>query len=111
MFSWWSLPFDQLGNRVGTANFGQRGIVPIAYALFALALGTLAGGVLRRTLPAMATTLAGFFLVRFAFQLAVRPHLLTTVTATLPNTVFGQRDATGATSGRWIVSSTTVARA
>ena len=24
VFSWWSLPFDQLGNRIGTANFGQR---------------------------------------------------------------------------------------
>ena len=108
VFSWWSLPFDQLGNRIGTANFGQRGVVPIAYALFALALGTFAGGVLRRTLPAIATTLMGFFVVRFAFQLAVRPHLLATVTATLPNNVFGQRDGNGATSGGWILSSKTV---
>ena len=108
VFSWWSLPFDQLGNRIGTANFGQRGIVPIAYTLFALALGTFAGGVLRRTLPAIATTLMGFFVVRFAFQLAVRPHLLATVTANLPNNVFGQRDGNGATSGGWILSSKTV---
>ena len=108
VFSWWSLPFDQLGNRIGTANFAQRGIVPIAYALFALALGTLAGGVLRRTLPAMAATLAGFFVVRFTFQLAIRPHLLATVTANLPNNVFGQRDGNGATSGGWILSSKTV---
>ena len=111
VFSWWSGPFDQVGNRIGTANFGQRGVVPIAYALFALALGTLAGGVLRRTLPAIVATLAGFFVVRFAFQLAVRPRLLSTVTATLPNNVFGQRDGNGATSGGWILSSTTVDRA
>ena len=41
LFTWWSLPLDAHGNRIGTANFGQRGIAPIAYALFALALGAL----------------------------------------------------------------------
>lgn len=107
-FSWWSLPLDRLGNRIGTANFGQRGMVPLAYTVFALALGTFAGAVLRRTLPAMAAALAGFFVTRFAFQLVVRPHLLSTVTATLPNNVFGQRDGSGSTNGGWILSSKTV---
>ena len=54
LFTWWSLPLDAHGNRIGTANFGQRGIAPIAYALFALALGALVGAIMRRTLPAMA---------------------------------------------------------
>ena len=36
LFTWWSLPLDHFGNRIGTANFGQRGIAPVAYALFAL---------------------------------------------------------------------------
>ncbi len=107
IFTWWSIPLDHFGNRIGTATFGQRGIVPIAYALFALALGTLAGAILRRTLPAMAVTLVGFLTARYVFQVAVRPHLLTTVTATLPNNLFGQRDNSGATNGGWVLSSKT----
>jgi hypothetical protein len=26
VFTWWSVPLDELGSRLGTANFGQRGI-------------------------------------------------------------------------------------
>ena len=84
LFTWWSLPFDRFGNRIGTANFGQRGIAPIAYAVFASRLGTLAGAVLRRTLPAMAATLVGFFVVRFGFQTWVRSHLIGVDTVTVP---------------------------
>ena len=107
VFTWWSAPFDAVGNRIGTANFGQRGIVPVAYAVFALALGVLAGTVLRRTLPAMAVTLAGFLVTRFAFQWAIRPHLITAETATLPNDLFGPQ-AAGPEGGGWILSSKTV---
>ena len=108
VFTWWSLPLDHFGNRIGTANFGQRGIVPIAYALFALALGTFAGTVLRRLLPAMAVTVVGFILVRFCFQLFVRPNILDPVTRTLPNNLFGQREGSGVGSGGWIMSTHTV---
>jgi hypothetical protein len=93
LFTWWSLPMDRVGNRIGTANFGQRGFVPVAYALFALALGTFLGLVLRKTLPAMAATLAGFFVVRFGVQL-LRPHLLDPVQVNVP--LFGE------TRGAWI---------
>jgi hypothetical protein len=105
-FTWWSLPFDAAGNRIGTANFGQRGIAPVAYTLFALALGTLAGAMIRRTLPAMAASAAGFFAVRYTFQLAIRPRLLDPSTVTLPTNIFGQRE--NASGGGWIVSTTTV---
>jgi hypothetical protein len=73
----------------------------MAYALFALALGTLVGMVLRRTLPAMASTLAGFFVARFAFQQFVRPHLLGVMTVQIPNNLFGQRESS---PGGWILS-------
>ena len=69
-FTTWATPIDDVGNRIGTANFGQRGIVPISYALFALTLGTLLGLVIRRTLPAMAATVVTFIAVRMAFQQA-----------------------------------------
>jgi hypothetical protein len=109
VFTWWSAPLDEFGNRLGTADFGQRGIVPVAYALFALALGTLAGAALRRTLPAMAATLLGFFVVRYAFQLLVRGQLVGPVTTTLPTNLFGEREGLlSPTYGGWIVSSRTV---
>jgi ABC-type transport system involved in multi-copper enzyme maturation permease subunit len=112
VFTWWSLPFDEFGNRVGTANFGQRGVAPVAYGLFALSLGALAGAVLRRTLPAMAVTLVGFFVLRFGYQLFVRPTLLLNpVTTTLPTNLFGQRQGQAASAGGWILSSQTVDRA
>lgn len=104
-FTWWSLPFDRLGNRVGTANFGQRGIAPIAYALFALALGTLLGLITRRTLPAMAATLVGFFMTRFAFQLLVRPRILAPMTVLRPTTLFGPTGDQSTADGAWVLSS------
>lgn len=103
-FTWWSVPLDQFGNRVGTANFGQRGVAPVAYALFALALGTLMGAIIRRTLPAMAATLAGFFVVRFTFQWVVRPRLRAPVIASRPSNEFGVQDGSSALNG-WVLSS------
>lgn len=108
VFTWWSRPFDATGNRIGTANFGQRGVAPIAYAVFALSLGALVGVVVRRTLPAMAVTLVGFFTVRFSFQLFVRPGLADTVTLTRPLTMFGSPGGDVPSSGAWVVSRSTV---
>jgi hypothetical protein len=107
-FTWWSLPLDDVGNRLGTANFGQRGIVPVAYTLFALALGTFAGALLRRTLPAMAASIVGFAVVRYGFQEWIRTHLAATVSATAPSNAFGH--AVGSTAGNgWVISRRTIA--
>jgi hypothetical protein len=54
--------------------------VVFAYVLFAVALGAAVGAALRRTLPAMAVTLAIFIAVRVAFVELARPHLLPMVT-------------------------------
>jgi hypothetical protein len=99
-FTWWSGPIDATGNRIGTANFGQRGIVPIGYALFALALGTLVGMIVRRTLPAMAATLVGFFAVRLLVQQFVRVHLVAAVE--LRTETFAARRV-----GGWVLGSRT----
>ncbi len=56
--------------------FSERGIVPIGYAAFAFALGVTAGLLIRRTVPAMAVTLAVFAAVVSGFALRVRFHLL-----------------------------------
>ncbi len=108
LFTWWSLPIDAHGNRIGTANFGQRGIAPVAYAVFALALGTFVGTVVRRTLPAMAITAVAFFVARYTFQLAVRPHLAGTVELPRGLSMFGPGANDPASAGAWVVSSKTV---
>ena len=73
--TWWAHPLD----RVRMDQYGffdQRGVVPVAYAAFAVALGITCGMLLRRTVPAMAATLAAFVAVRLGFTYDVRPHLL-----------------------------------
>ena len=80
--TWWYRVLDPL-----TANqyavFDERNIAPIGYAVFAFATGALIGAIIRRTLPAMATTLAVFIAARVAVTLWVRPHLLSPVHKTM----------------------------
>jgi hypothetical protein len=52
----------------------------VAYSVFALALGIAAGALLRRTLPAMIVTLAGFIAVRTTIALVLRSHYMSAVT-------------------------------
>jgi hypothetical protein len=53
-----------VGNRFRGGWFDVQGVVPAAYMLFALALGTCVGAVWRRSIPAMATTIVGYAAVR-----------------------------------------------
>jgi hypothetical protein len=101
-------------------SFGMRGIVPIGYAVFALVLGTLIGLIIRRSVPAMALTLAVYVLVQVAVPIWVRPHLVAPVTATVeisektidsissdaggPFTITTQTSSPGA----WVVTNQTV---
>jgi hypothetical protein len=95
--TWWAGPIDDAiasgqaadgifnPSRVSPWMFVARGIAPIGYAAFALALGVTAGLVLRRTVPAMAVTLAVFVAVQIAVPM-VRANLgpaelTTTITA------------------------------
>jgi hypothetical protein len=55
--------------------YGARGIVPIGYALFAFALGVTLGMLIRRTVPAMAATLAIYIAAVVSMPLWVRAHL------------------------------------
>lgn len=83
MLTWWFRPIDLVSmNRLTPAVFGERGIAPVGYAAFAFMLGLTAGVLMRRTLPAMAVTLAAFAAVRLAITYWVRPHLLTPVHVT-----------------------------
>ena len=88
ILGWWASPIDHAAAIASTGGyegrffpvvFGARGIVPVGYAAFAFTLGVLVGLLVRRTIPAMAVTLAVVAAVQIAFPLAVRPHLITPV--------------------------------
>ncbi len=84
--TWWSDPLDKsaVGELALMAPlvFGARGIVPMGYAAFAFVLGVTVGMLVRRTLPAMALTLALFTVIQLAMPTLVRPHLMAPVTGT-----------------------------
>jgi ABC-type transport system involved in multi-copper enzyme maturation permease subunit len=73
MATWWARPFDHLNNSPFSV-FDTRDIAPLGYALFAVTLGVVIGLLVRRTVPAMALTLAAFAGVRILFTDYVRPH-------------------------------------
>jgi len=89
--TWWTKPIDGaqssshggLASRMTPISFAMRGIVPVGYAVFAVVLGTLIGIVVRRSVPAMALTLAVYAFVQVAVPLWVRPHLLPATTSTI----------------------------
>lgn len=72
---WWRGSFDQLDGRLSPIGFDFEGIVPFAYMAFALALGIAAGVLLRRAIPAMAVTLAGYLAVRLPMDSWARAYL------------------------------------
>ena len=79
--TWWSGPDNALNADAFQVNrFDITGIVPVGYAVFAMALGICAGTLLRRTLPALAVTLAGFAGLRALTALWLRLHYVTPVT-------------------------------
>jgi hypothetical protein len=70
-------------------SFDQRDIVPVGYAAFAFALGVALGVLMRRTLPAMLSTLVIFIGVRLAVTYWVRPHLIAPLVEVRPVDVAG----------------------
>jgi len=81
--TWWYRALDHVeANQYGV--FDRRSVVPIGYALFAFAVGALAGAVVRRTVPAMAVTLAVYVFVRVGVALWVRPHLFSPLHKSIP---------------------------
>jgi hypothetical protein len=88
LVSWWFAPLDAVNlNRIDPSVFTVRGVVAIGYGGFAFALGVTAGVLVRRTMPAMASTLLGFVGARIAVTLWVRPHLLASRHVLLPLTL------------------------
>jgi hypothetical protein len=79
--TWWSGPTNAItAGAFDPGQFDTQGIVPIGYAVFAMALGIAAGTVARRTLPAIAVTLGGFIALRLVISDLLRPHYIAAVT-------------------------------
>ena len=87
MYAWWADPIGKAidlggstslfsGDRFSSLAFATHGITPLGYAAFAFTLGTAAGALIRRTVPAMAVTLVIFAAAQVAMPLWVRPHLI-----------------------------------
>jgi len=101
LMTWWARPLDAInGNRFDALTFATRDIVPLGYAAFAFALGTLAGLILRRTIPAMAVTLAVFIGIQILVPTAIRPNLLSSTTVTFPVNQATASQANGVYMGR-----------
>jgi ABC-2 family transporter protein len=98
--TWWARPLDgvqgsqhgSLPARLTPISFAMRGVVPIGYAVFAVLLGTLIGLLVRRSVPAMALTLAIYVVLQVVVPLWVRPHL---VPPTSTSTVISRENLDG----------------
>jgi hypothetical protein len=98
LVTWWAAPIDQADRLAGSGQrvtfnavgrftpvlFGVRGVTPVGYAALAFILGVTAGVLIRRTLAAMAASLAVFAGVQVAMALWVRAHLITPLRSITP---------------------------
>ena len=94
LMTWWAGPLDDAVLKGYTDNspfsvprlspdiFGARGVVPIGMAVLALAVGVAAGLVVRRTVAAMALTLATIAAVQVVMPVFVQAHLMAPETLT-----------------------------
>ncbi len=116
VLTWAAAPLDRVNqDRFTTLFFGTRGVVPAAYAIFAVLLGALLGLLVRRTVPAMALTAAVFVAVQVLMPNLVRPHLQPPRTMAAPVTAqvvrglsfLGQQPSVEGLKipGAWVISS------
>jgi hypothetical protein len=123
--TWWVGPIDKAAAtelpRVAPLVFAARGIVPIGYAAFAFALGVTVRMLVRRTVPAMAITLAIFVAGQIAMPMLVRPHLLPPARSTFeitesnldgfhigPDDTLEVWSGDAGPAGAWVLSSDTI---
>jgi hypothetical protein len=99
--TWWRWPFDQLSDNLWPNGFDLEGVVPLAYSVFALALAIAAGALVRKVIPAMVVTLAGFLAMRLPVEILARPHYQPPLTALWD--VLQATDAVGARD--WVLES------
>jgi hypothetical protein len=125
IYAWWANPISKAVGLDSTGGlpklfsqslfssviFASHGITPLGYAAFAFTLATAVGALTRRTVPAMAITLAVFAAFQVATPLWVRPHLLpsshTVASIDAADLAYGSltADVVPGQPGAWILSS------
>jgi hypothetical protein len=101
--SWWFTPLvTDGGGRLSPVSFDVQGIAPIGYTLFAVALGVFAGTRLKKVLPAMGVTLAGYTVVRVLVETLARPLYRSPLNTSLP---INSSEQINSVSGAWVYSS------
>ena len=110
LVTWWSRPLvAQSQSRFRLGIFDLRGVVPIAYTIFAVMLGIAVGSVIKKTLPAIGVTLVGFAAVRIGIEFFVRQHYLAAKTAIAP--LVGKGGLIERAAGSvWVISENTIDR-
>jgi hypothetical protein len=102
LVGWWVAPLnDATGYRFTWLFFDQQGPVLVGYALFAFALGVLAGTLTGKVLPAMALTLGAFLATRVVVAVALRPRYLPQQRRSFPVVTTAE---TNQLAGDWVVS-------
>jgi hypothetical protein len=124
IYAWWADPITKAVGLSSTGApqiysqgtfssviFASHGITPLGYAAFAFTLATAAGAFTRRTVPAMAITLAIFAAAQLAMPLWIRPHLVpsshTVASIYASDLAYGSlnADVVPGQSSAWILSS------
>jgi hypothetical protein len=97
LVTWWYAPLNALNqNQFQQGYFDLQGIVPIGYAVFAVALGIAAGTLIGRSLPALAATAGVFLAVRLVITYWARMHFMPAVT-----TIHSVTQSFTPTAGSW----------
>jgi ABC-2 family transporter protein len=98
LFYWYFRPFiaDGQVSVMLPLAFALLGVAFAAWTLFAFALSAFLGTLLRRTLPAIAVTLAGYIALAVGTATVIRQHYMT------PVTVAGWNGSAGAA---WVIGS------
>ena len=90
LLTWAASPYDKLfDGRFEPLIFPTRNIAPLGYAVFAVVAGITVGLLARRTVLAMAITLAAFAALQILMPTVIRPHLQPPVTETVAFTAAG----------------------
>jgi ABC-type transport system involved in multi-copper enzyme maturation permease subunit len=87
LFSWYDQPFVAAGYAIPftTRVFDLIGIAFAAWTLAAFAIGVLAGMLIRRVVPAIAATLAGYAALALTTGLFLREHYMTPLATNTPD--------------------------
>lgn len=76
LFTWAASPYDRaLNDRFDPLFFPTRNLAPVGYAVFAVVAGITIGLFTKRTVIAMAVTLAAFAVLQILMPTVIRQHL------------------------------------